>query len=158
MTAKNKNIIEITGSVSILKNINTVFPFIADLKNDKLWRKEINNTNMLDAPDINTLAIEDSYLSIFVQSHLLHLKCIEYKQNELIIYQTIPASQFYLKSTRTVKSVSHNETIFNYNIEFDIAIVKAGVGFQLPKFIINYVAKSDMKKYLSKLKKLMESM
>jgi hypothetical protein len=35
--------IEVTGSITISKDIKTVFDFIANLENDKLWRKEINS-------------------------------------------------------------------------------------------------------------------
>jgi hypothetical protein len=73
------------------------------------------------------------------------------------VYQTLPASKFFLESNRQVEAVSPNETRVLYHITFDKKIVKQGLGFNLPTFIIYLVAKTDMKKYLTKLKSVIEA-
>ncbi len=148
--------IKISGSITILKDSKTVFDFISNLEHDKLWRKEVNYTNVSGGSILNSIATEDSFLSKRVPSHILNLQCIELVENKLVAYQTLPDSKFFLKSIRKVESVSQNETRVLYSIEFDKGIVKHGLGFALPDFIINLAAKADMKKYLSKLKSIME--
>ncbi|GGD80775.1 hypothetical protein GCM10011514_51130 [Emticicia aquatilis] len=148
--------IKATNSIIIAKAIKSVFEFISNLENDKLWRKEINNTTMSSKPQINALAIENSFLSKRVPNHILQLKCTEFSENKQVIYQTLPDSPFFLKSDRRVEFISFNETKVIYGIEFDKNIVRHGLGFTLPTFIINWVTKTDMQKYLTKLKAVIE--
>ncbi|KOY87115.1 hypothetical protein AD998_14045 [bacterium 336/3] len=149
--------IKIDGFKIISRNLSTVFQYVANLENDQFWRKEINSTSMNAKPQINTLAVEDSFLSKKVPHHILNLICTEYIEENKIIYQTVPDSPFFLKSIRIVEAISEQETKFLYHIEFDKNIVKHGLGFMLPAFIIRYVAKQDMKKYLNKLKTILET-
>jgi hypothetical protein len=53
--------IQVTGSVIILTNHQTVFDYISNLENDSFWRKEINATIMTSKPQIDALAIENAY-------------------------------------------------------------------------------------------------
>ena len=148
--------IEVTGCITVLRDIKTVFDFIANLENDKLWRKEINSTIMTAKPQVNVQAIENSYLSKRTPNHSLNLICTAYLGNKQIVYETLPDSNFFLKSDRQVEAISQNETRILYGITFDKKIVKHGLGFNLPAFIIYLVAKADMKKYLTKLKTIVE--
>ncbi len=150
--------IKATGSISILKDIKTVFDFISNLEKDKLWRKEINNTTMTSKPQINAQAEENSFLSKRKPNHILNLICTQYIENNQVVYQTLPDSNFFLKSSRQAEYISQYETRVIYTIEFDKDIVKQAFGFSLPVFIINMAAKSDMKKYLAELKSVMEKL
>ncbi|WP_435354943.1 hypothetical protein [Emticicia sp. SJ17W-69] len=148
--------IQASAKININRDIKTVFDFISNLENDKLWRKEINSTSMSSKPQINVIATEDSFLSKRVPNQILHLKCIDFLTEKQVIYQTLENSPFFLKSTRQVEFISPMQTNVNYSIEFDKSIVKHGIGFTLPTFIINWVTKTDMKKYLVKLKSVIE--
>jgi mRNA-degrading endonuclease HigB of HigAB toxin-antitoxin module len=112
---------------------------------------------MTAKPQINVKATESSYLSKRTPSHILDLICTTYMENKQIVYQTLPASKFFSESNRQVEAVSPNETRVLYHITFDKKIVKQGLGFNLPTFIIYLVAKTDMKKYLTKLKSVIEA-
>ncbi|MBI3235481.1 MAG: hypothetical protein HYZ42_15825 [Bacteroidetes bacterium] len=96
----------ISDTVIISKDHNAVFEFIANLENDHLWRKEINSTGMPSPPKLGTMAIENSYLSKKVPENILQLKCIEFKENKEVTYQTLPDSKFYLKSIRQVEPLA----------------------------------------------------
>ncbi len=146
----------VTGFINISADHKTVFDYIANLSNDKFWRKEINSTTMNTKPQMNALATENSYLSKRVPDNMLHLICTEFVENKKVVYQTLPDSKFFLKSLRMVESVSENETKVTYTIAFDKCIVKHGLGFSLPTLIVELVAKHDMKKYLAALKALLE--
>lgn len=145
-------VIKITDSTNINKPIEEVFNFISNLENDKIWRKEINHTSMNSKPQLNARATENSFLSKRVPNHILELQCIAFEENKKIVYETVFGSKFYLKSTREVESVSANETKFTYTLEFDTSVVKHGLGFSLPTFLVKMVAKGDMKKYLLELR------
>lgn len=148
--------IQASATISINRDIKTVFDFISNLENDKLWRKEINSTSMSSKPQINVIATEDSFLSKRVPNHILQLKCIDFITEKKVIYQTLENSPFFLKSIRQVEFISPSQTNVTYHIEFDKRIVKHGLGFTLPTFIINWVTKTDMKKYLLNLKSVIE--
>ncbi|MCC2548647.1 hypothetical protein LJY25_19520 [Hymenobacter sp. BT175] len=137
--------------------MKTIFDYVANLENDKSWRKEINSTTMSTRPQINALATENSYLSKRVPNNVLHLSCIAFAPNQEVIYQTVPESEFFLKSIRQVNRTAQNKTALTYSVEFDKAIVKHGLGFPLPSIIIKYAAKSDLSKYLTTLKSILES-
>lgn len=150
------NLIYASGTITICTDHQTLFEYISNLENDKFWRKEINFTTMSSLPELGVLATEDSFLSKKVPNHILSLKCIEFQNNSCIVYETSPKSKFYLKSTRKVETISKKESRLIYTIEFDASVVKHGLGIGLPKFLIEFVTKSDMKKYLKKLKVILE--
>jgi hypothetical protein len=150
-------IIKATGTITILANSKTVFEYLSNLENDKFWRKEINATSMKTKPQIHALATEDAFLSKRRPNNILNLICTQYSEHERVVYQTMSDSKFFLKSDRQVEPISPNETTVIYSIEFDKSIVKHGLGFTLPTFIVNFVTKRDMKKYLSQLKTVIEN-
>ncbi len=149
--------IEITGSIIISRDAKYVFNFISNLENDKLWRKEINFTEMSAAPQLNVTATESSYLSKRAPNNILNLICTAFTKDKQIVFKTLHNSDFFLESIRKVETVSANETRFNYSIKFSRNIVKHGLGFNLPCFIIRFAATSDMKKYLARLKAILEA-
>jgi hypothetical protein len=148
--------IQTQGQIVIHKNASTVFAFIANLENDKLWRKEINETIMNAPAQLGVLAKESSFLSKRVPAHVLELRCTQFILNKSITYTTLPSSPFYLQSIRKVEEIDDHSCRFIYEICFDQSIVKHGLGFGLPAFLIRMVAQTDMKKYLLKVKELME--
>ena len=148
--------IDITDMITIYKDSKTVFDYISNLENDKFWRKEINSTTMSTKPQLNALAVESSFLSKRVPGNILNLICTEFSENKKIVYQTLPDSKFFIKSIREVEAISQNESRVIYSITFDKSIAKHGLGFSLPSFIIKWAANNDMKKYLAKLKTILE--
>lgn len=85
------------------------------------------------------------------------MKCVKFDKNEIVVFETSRDARFYLKSQRMVKAASDHSTEVIYELDFDMGIVKFAMGFSLPRFIIIWKAKSDMKKYLRKLKELLEN-
>lgn len=149
--------IEISGSININSNYKTVFAFLANLENDKLWRKEINFTKVSGMPGIGVKATESSFLSKRTPNHMLELICTDFTENQKIEYKTSPDSECFLWSQRHVETLSADMTKVTYSLKFSKNIVKRGLGFNLPNFIIRMAAQSDMKKYLAKLKTILET-
>lgn len=149
-------LIQTHGQIILQKNVADVFAFIANLENDSEWRKEINETKMNGPAQLGAMAKESSFLSKRVPANILELSCTQYHLNEHITYTTLPSSSFYLQSTRKVEPLNEHSCRFIYEIKFDKAIVKHGLGFGLPSFLISLVAQKDMKTYLAKLKEVME--
>jgi hypothetical protein len=73
-----------------------------------------------------------------------------------VVFETTDANLFYLKSSRAVTTISPTATRISYQLEFDSKIVKAAIGFRLPKWLIAYKANSDLKKYLYNLSRVMQ--
>ncbi len=149
--------IQATGFITLSRDVKTVFDFIANLENDRLWRKEIRSTTMTTKPQLQAIATEDSVLSKRVPSFVLKLVCVDFSENQQVVYKTPADSAFFLESRRRVEAVGENQTVFHYEVTFDANIAKHGLGFGLPAFLVGFVAKTDMKKYLKKLKAVLEA-
>jgi hypothetical protein len=148
----NKKLIKITGTILINKSVESVFDFFVNPSNDIFWRTEINKSILNGTLQLGVKVSEYSYLSKKVPDNLIELKCIQFDKNKLAIFETDKTSQFYLRSQRQVKAISDNTTEVIYTLDFDIGLVKYALGFSLPKFIVLFKAKRDMKKYLRHLK------
>lgn len=150
-------IIHTKGSIVINRDLQTVFNYLSDYRNDPKWRKEINQTRLsTEIIDLGTMLTEDSFLSKRNPHYISYLKCTEFIPNKTVSCETTPDAKFWAKSSRTVETIDNNNTKVSYELEFDPAIVKFGIGFQLPHFLLNYYTKSVMKDYLAVLKKNLE--
>lgn len=151
-----KNRVQVKGSIILKAKIDKTYHFLSNLENDRLWRKEINITTMNGPVALGVRAIESTYFSRRNPEHILQLECTHIEPNKEIRYTTVTESAYFLQSIRKVKSLSETHTQFDYEVSFDKSLVKAGIGFSLPRFIIQLGAERDMKNYLKKLKKVLE--
>ncbi|MCA0430582.1 MAG: hypothetical protein LCH32_08765 [Bacteroidetes bacterium] len=149
--------IKTTGVILVNRNVEKVFDFFSNPSNDKLWRTEINKSILDGQLQLGVSISEYSYLSKKVPNNLIELKCIEFNKNKIAIFETLNNAQFYLKSVRQVRAISNKTTEIIYMLTFDSNLVKHAFGFTIPKFIISYKAKSDIKKYLQLLKTKIEN-
>ena len=154
-TAKN---ITVSSSIIINKDVHSVFSYVADLRLDKNWRKEINDTTLSTAsPELSSIATESTFLSKKVPDNKIKLKCTIYQQDDLVVHESLPDEPLYLMNSRQVEPMPDNTTRLTYTIEFDTAIVKFGIGFNLPLFLLKYYTTQTMNKYLRQLKQILES-
>lgn len=153
----SQKLINASGKILIDRNIEVVFDFFSNPRNDRFWRTEINKCS-LDGPLQSGVTVSEySNLSRKASNNLLELKCIQFEKNNTAVFETTADSRFYLKSQRTVRSVSEELTEIMYKIDFDKSIVKFAIGFSLPDFIVRLKAGKDVRKYLQQLKKRLES-
>lgn len=150
-------ILKTVQEITVQNSLENAFAFFCNPANDHLWRKEINETVVKRALQAGVLAYEYSRLSGKRPNNLVVLECTEFVPNSRVTFQSVPDSPFYLKSVRTVVAATNKETKLIYGLDFDTALVKFALGFSLPAFIIATKARGDMKKYLMKLKFLLES-
>jgi hypothetical protein len=153
----HKKLIKTTGTITVNKKIESVFEFFANPSNDNLWRTEINKSILNGNLQLGVTVSEYSRLSEKKPNNLMELLCTQFDKNKLAIFETHHNAQFYLKSQREVKAISHNTTEILYTLHFDINLVKHALGFNLPIFIVSFKANSDLKKYLLQLKTILEN-
>lgn len=154
---KQATIINLTASITVNQPYIFVFEYLSNYTNDVYWRKEINNVTMdTDTVGKGTVITESSLLSAKVPDHTTTLQCIDFKPYLLIKSESTPAAAFWSANTRTVEALSSDITKVTYRLQFDMAVVKFGLGFSLPKFIVHIYTKQTMKKYLGVLKQLVE--
>lgn len=149
--------IKIKAEIVIKRAVQETFAFFANPGNDPLWRQEINEARVSGPIQAGVTVTEYSKLSSKKPNNKIVLTCIEFQENERVVFQSVDNERFYVRSTREVQKKAARETLVLYTIEFDPSIVKFALGFGLPAFLISFKAKGDMKKYLSKLKTLLES-
>ena len=158
MGENNKTSINLVTTIIVEKDSQTVFAYMSDLRLDKNWRKEINETIVAESHlTIHSIAIEDSCLSKKVPHHKAVLRCVAYFPGKQVVYQSLPDNMFWLQNTREVEQLENNRTKIVYKLAFDPAVVKYALGFKLPVFIIKYYTQATMLSYLKKLKQLLEN-
>lgn len=144
--------------MAINKASHLVFDYFADFTKDPQWRKEINKTETSSRPiGVGTTIIENSFLSGKVPNYISTLTCTALDPGKLIISESVPTNMFWAKSTREVEHVTDNTCTITYRLQFDMDIVKHGLGIALPKFFVTFYTKQTMKKYMKQLKKNLES-
>lgn len=149
--------VDITSGIQISKDIDTVFEYLADYSKEPQWRSEVKYVSMsTDVVRKGTLVKEDTFLSKKVPSHISMLKCTDYEKNKHAIFETNDENTFYQKKMRYVEAAGSNKTKVTYRLQFDVAIVKYGLGYALPEFIVQLYTKMLMKKYLKVLKIILE--
>jgi hypothetical protein len=151
-TTSNKKLVRTIGTIVVNKSVEQVFDIFANPSNDNLWRTEVKKSILNGDLQVGAKISEYSYLSKKASDNLLELQCVQYDKNKFAVFETFDNAQFYLKSERSVKAVSHNTTEITYTLTFDLAIVKYALGFALPKFIVSFKTDRDMKKYLVQLR------
>ncbi len=148
--------ITISQTITILADSERVFSFLADLRNDVQWRREINRTEIIGVVGPGAEAKEYSRLSRKVPDHLRVLTCAEYLPGSRVVFRSAADDPFYLTTTREVDKEEQGATRVRYTLEFDSSIVRFALGFPLPLFLVRMVARKDMKAYLHTLKAILE--
>src|SRR4051812_45287325 len=101
MQSSNNNTIAVTASILIRGDIHKVFNYISDLRNDKNWRKEINMTVLsTSSPGLDCKAVESSFLSKRLPDNKLHLNCIEYKPDAIVVHRSLQSEPFQQINSR----------------------------------------------------------
>lgn len=151
------HVIDLTQSVVINCDHRKVFDFISDYRNDVHWRDEVKETALsTEKMKQGTIITQTSYLSGKMPRYTSEAGCTVYESPEIIITETTPACSYWTKSTRQVQPASDTSATFTYRLQFDLGIVKHGLGFSLPSFLVNFYTSVTMKKYLKQLKKTLE--
>lgn len=134
-----------------------VYKYVSDLRNDRKWRTEIISTSSQADLEVGSIVIESSFLSKKIPQYIRRLECTAFRQNDMILYQTLDGDPHYLKSTRSVQICEGSYTRFIYELEFDPTIVKHALGFSLPKLIIDIVTRRSIRNYMNNLKCILET-
>jgi uncharacterized membrane protein len=149
--------IDVTATIEIAKSTQRVFDYLANYTNDPRWRAEIKDVQ-LSTPSVGqkTQITEVSFLSKKVPRHVSVLQCVALQPGRAITSETTSASPFWSRNTREVESLPGDRTRVTYRLQFDPGVVKYGLGFALPRFVVQFYTKATMKKYLAALKGILE--
>ena len=149
--------IDLTATVEVAADAPSVFAWISDYRNDPYWREEIKKVTLsTGSVERGSLITEVSFLSNRVPEYVSQLRCIAFSAGKSIVSETIPENKFWAKNSRSVEPLPGNRTRVTYRIQFDIAVVRHGLGFSLPAFFVKLYTRITMKKYLAVLKKKLE--
>lgn len=143
-------------SIDIAAERKKVFDYVADLRNDRHWRREINGTSIAGELREGAIALEDSRLSAKVPSYLRKLRCTEWIDQTRVVYTSCAEDSYFLRTVRTVHHNGRGGTHLSYTLEFDSSVVKVGLGFSLPQSIVRWVTRRAMRRYLKTLKAILE--
>ena len=149
-------VICIEEKIIIRRSASEVFDFFAKPENDAMWRAEVNRSLPGGEISLGVKLSEYSHLSKRQPDFRQDLTCVLFEPQRRIVFETPKDARFFLRSDRQVSVIGQNETVLIYNLSFDSGIVKHALGFALPGFLVRMKAKADQKKYLLKLKKILE--
>ncbi len=149
--------IDVAATVDIARDAQTVFDYLANYTNDPRWRAEIQDVQ-LSTPSVRekTEVTEVSFLSKKVPRHVSLLQCVALAPGRSVASEATAASPFWSRNVREVEPLPGNRTRVIYRIQFDPAVVKHGLGFGLPRFVVHLYTKVTMQKYLAALKRILE--
>jgi uncharacterized membrane protein len=149
--------IDVTATIEIARNAQTVFDYLANYANDPRWRAEIRDVQ-LSTPAVRekTQITEVSFLSKKVPRHVSVLQCVAWQPGRAISSESTAGSPYWSRNTREVEPLPGSGTRVTYRLQFDPAVVKHGLGFGLPRFVVRFYTKATMKKYLAVLKGILE--
>ena len=90
MAQTNTSDITIESSVLIQRDPITVFNYVSDLRLDRHWRKEINETALVSpALGLGSRVVESSFLSKRVPANKITLTSTVYSSGEKVVYQSV---------------------------------------------------------------------
>jgi len=143
--------------VQIKAHSSAVFAYVSSFANDVFWRAEVKQSVVSEEiPGIGSIITQVSFLSKQVPEYITVFMCTSFIPSESIVCETTEGSRFWSKSIRLVTPLGGGQSKFTYQLEFDAAIVKHGLGFSLPAFIVSFYTRHTMKLYLRKLKCILE--
>jgi hypothetical protein len=151
--------IDLTAAVEIASDAPSVFAWFSDYRNDPYWRKEVRAVTLSTGSiEQGSLITEVSFLSNRVPEYVSCLRCIAFSGGKSIVSETTAESKFWARNSRSVEPLPGSRTRVIYQLQFDTAVVRHGLGFSLPVFIVKFYTRMTMKKYLAVLKKNLEQL
>lgn len=151
--AKN---ISIKESIEINVSPENIFDFISNVKNDLLWRPEVSKMEVNGDPKHGSEIIE--HITIYKFLHIITPVVIKVlnKPNEFII-ETPSTHPTWVHCIRSIEKIENEKSIFTVNLSFSTDNLRQIVPFTPPGKLIIIWYKPRMKKYLRKLKRILET-
>jgi hypothetical protein len=146
-----------SGAIDINKPVNVVFSYLADMANDQHWREEVKKTTVAGIPGIGCSVAQETELSKGKPLYLAQYWCVSFRPGEEAIYETTTDSADWQRSTRKCSAINASATRVHYTVAFERNIIKKGIPFVPPSFLVSLFLKATMKKYLRNLKKQLEN-
>ena len=144
------------ASIEIKAPPEVVFELAADTTNDYLWRDEVHQITASGPFEVGTKYLEDAALGIH-KHYYTEVSLVELEQPFKAVYVTTKENPYYLKSSRMVKKISNNLTRLTYHVVIQKEMIQSITGLPLPAGLTSLVYSARMKKYLRKLRNVIES-
>lgn len=178
--------IQIISATTVQRDVKGTFHFLADLRNDEFWRKEVHKIFIENPKEkLDSLALEIFFFTHQKPKHHILFRCSELIENESVSYESvfdhtfyannqvrintflnntpiqtsinsILDSPLYLRYTRKVTYLADEKTQITCQMDFDKNLPAHGLGLNLPTFFVKQYLKQMMKQHLHKLKKAIE--
>lgn len=148
-------LVQSTGRVTIKAPIDKVYDLVSSPMNDHLWRSEVNDmTTNNESVVVGSWYREDAWIGIR-KNFITTTAVVEVNPPYKVIFVTPKGSPFYLKSRRFF-SEKNGETTFSYIVDFDKKMIKETFGLNISPKIVMKLYAFQMKRYLKKLKEVLE--
>ncbi len=146
---------QISKSIVIHKDIETVYEHVKDTMNDDTWRTEVNDMSADGPFRLGTTYTEDAHIGLnrnFITKTVL----MGYFKNKMAYYVTPLKAKYFLSSLRQVKKIDEETTEFTYTVKFDSRMSEETLGINLSPRILEISYGIIMKQYLRNLKRYLE--
>ncbi|RAK70235.1 SRPBCC family protein [Hymenobacter edaphi] len=150
-------VIEVERRVTIAAPLAAVFALAADLRHDTRWRREIHRT-LLDAPapGPGVVATEDAFLSPACPHALTRLAYVAYEPDHFVRCTALAGETAWQDVERRFCPAGPAHTEFTYTLRFELAVVRRGLRFAPPRWLLRGYTGWMMGRYLRRLQRLLE--
>lgn len=143
----------IRAAVNIRKPAAEVFACFGNLLLDKQWRKEIRRCEQMEGGMVRQFSYLSAREPAFCQDYQIEKN--DFDAFELIA-RSVSESRHFQDSFRKVEAISPEYSRAFYAINFDRAILKTALGFDIPDFLLRFQMNRVCRKYLKELRKNLE--
>lgn len=155
LQAKPGELITISQSVLIEREVEIVFDLVKNTMNDDIWRSEVNSMQASGEFEVGTVYTEDARIGLN-KNFITRTQLVRLVENSEAFYVTPKSEPYFLTSLRSVEKTQNGMTKFTYTVQFDKNMSKKAFGINISKRMLKLGYSVIMKQYLRKLKNYLE--
>lgn len=155
LQAKPGELITISQSVLIEREVEIVFDLVKNTMNDDIWRSEVNSMQASGEFEVGTVYTEDARIGLN-KNFITRTQLVRLVENSKAFYVTPKSEPYFLTSLRQVEKTQNGMTKFTYTVQFDKNMSKKAFGINISKRMLKLGYSVIMKQYLRKLKNYLE--
>ncbi len=153
--AKPAELVTISKSISINKDVEVVFNLVKNTMNDDIWRSEVNSMQASGEFEVGTVYTEDARIG-FNRNFVTRTQLVRLVENKEAFYVTPKSEPYFLSSLRQVEKMKNGKTKFTYTVQFDKNMSKKAFGLNVSKRMLKLGYSVIMGQYLRRLKNYLE--
>jgi hypothetical protein len=132
-----------------------IFDYVSNLNNDPLWRSEVAKMELLDEGKLGTVVIE--YITVYKFFHMTTpVEVLKMNRPMEFEIESLNTHPYWVHCRRTIEKVDEEHSKISVQLSFTLDNLKQAFPVLPPKQMVYHWYNPRMKRYLKKLKKILE--